>query len=215
MARRPLPILADVIAKALVKPIGEWSKRAQRDLAVFSRAIGITPEQFTAYAPSTRKKYISAARAGRTAAEERARVREQRKERENRKRRSTAPTPGTGIRNDPRFAELQRIRDELYEEGYNDEAGDLTQTDSIAALKLYSDDSLEEHVKVYGFDYVLDHARGQLAAVQAYNRNDRSVGQARIMERFHALDLEAFAASAAVEGEDERWYWYHTSTLHY
>ena len=202
MARRPLPILAEAIANALVKPIGEWSKRAQRDLAVFSRAIGITPEQFTAYAPSTRKKYVNAARAGRTAAQERERVRVQRKERTERKKREqvTGTGVGNGIRNDPRFRELQRIRDELYEEGYNDEAGDLTQVDSIGAPKLYADDSLEEHIKVYGFDYVLDHARGQLAAVQAYNRNDRSVGQARIMQRFHALDLEAFAASAAVEG---------------
>ena len=213
MARRPLPTLADVISKALVKPVAEWSKRAQRDLATFSKAMGIAPETFAGYAPSTQRKYISAARQGRTAAQERERVREVRRVR---KQRNLPPrTGGSGIRNDPRWRQLIEIRDKLYEEGFNDTANDFTKTDQVDAPNLYSDESLEKHITIYGYDYVIDHASSQLEAVQAYNRNDRGVGRARIMERFHTLDLEAFAASAAVEDEDERWYWYHASTLHY
>lgn len=214
MARRPLPNLADVIGKALVKPIAEWTKRTQRDLAVFSRAIGVTPEQFTAYAPSTQRKYVAAAKKGRTAAQERERVRGVRAARVERKKQETQTAP-SNVRNDPRFRELQQIRDRLYEEGFDDRAGDLTQTDDINAYRLYADDSLVEHVKIYGFDYVLDHARTQLASVEAYNRNDRSVGRDKMFQRMRALDLEALAASAEAEGEDERWYWYHASTLHY
>lgn len=214
MARRPLPNLADVIGKALVKPVAEWTKRAQRDLAVFSRAIGIAPETFAGYAPSTQRRYVAAAKKGRTAEQERARVREVRAARRV-KQRESRNLPSAG----PEWRRLIGVREELYAEGLNDEAGPDTAMDSIGARKLYEDDSLEAHIRVYGIEYVIDHAESQLAALKQYNQSqgrDRTLGRQRMMAKFHSLDKEVFGASAAVEDEDERWYWYHSSSaLHY
>jgi len=221
VARRPLSNLADVIGKALVKPVAEWTKRAQRDLAVFSRAIGVAPETFAGYAPSTQRKYVAAAKKGRTASEERARVREVRKARAEKKKREQQPTgvSKTSIRNTVEWRRLIAVRDELYAEGLNDEAGPDTAMDSIGARKLYEDESLEAHIRIYGIDYVIEHAESQLAALQQYNQSqgrDRTLGRQRMMAKFHSLDKEVFGASAAVEDEDERWYWYHSSSnLHY
>jgi hypothetical protein len=111
------------------------------------------------------------------------------------------------------------LRDELRAEGINVIAGPGTVTDQIGAHDLYSDESLVQHVKVYGFPYVITRMEHQLAAIQQYNQSGgaaRSIGRDEMMTQFGTIASRDFAASRDKAFDtDERWYWYHASHISY
>jgi len=189
MARRlSLAERAERSARLLSRDLGNLPKTARRELERLTDAIGISVEQFIAYKPSTRKRYIQAAKKGRTAAQERERVRTQRVERAKRKR-------FIGGEPDPRRVEIERLRRWL-DERVDTSRGNRTVVDDIEADVLLSPDSIESHISVYGVDYTLRQLRGMKAG---YDELD--TGQSR---------WRSFKASEAIpDHPDERWYWYH------
>lgn len=170
--------------------------RGERDKLL--RAIGVSPEQWSSYAPSTRRKYLAAAKRGNTASVERARVREQRKARSQRTR-----SPDISKR-----TEIEQLRQKLIQEGMDTNRGFDTETDELDSDILLSREAIDDHIRYYGIDYVLRHLRDQWDSVDFYLRNDRNPGNTRWRR------WKAFAASPKYRGsEDERWFWYHTSSF--
>lgn len=191
MARLTLTTRAERLASALVgRDITNLPKYLQKQVNAFVKAIGIDAERFIGYAPSTRQRYIRAARQGRTAAQERERVRVQRQER---KRRKLPPREGPGV--DLRRAEIERLRAWL-DERIDTHRGPITETDYLEEDILLTPDSIENHIRVYGEDYVLTQLRGMQNSY-----NDPNVGNIR----WHGFK----ASEVMPDHPDERWYWYH------
>jgi hypothetical protein len=208
MARRSLPTLAAAAQKALARGADTMSGRGRRDVGVFARAVGVSEETFLGYSARTRAQYIQAAKHGRTAKEERERVQTRRKERVRVR---------TEIRGDARWARILELRTELLAEGIRVIAGPLTGMDRLKYENLYSDDSLQAHVITYGFDYVVRRMEAQYRALREYNQSGglkRETGRNNMMVKFGTVAVREFAASDAVEDDDERWYWYHASTVY-
>lgn len=185
-----------------------WPKLAKRDLEelpgglskqldLLLRQMGITREQFVKYRPSTRAKYISAAKKGRTVPEERTRVKEQRTARKAAKTTSDKATrEAAADRREVKLSRIMEIRRLLVAEyGMDTHRGDNTQVDQIEAEVLLARQSIYEHIKVYGVDYVLDRMEHMLLAVES--------------DGIGARQWTDFAASSETD-IDERWFWYHT-----
>jgi hypothetical protein len=92
-----------------------------------------------------------------------------------------------------RIMEIRRLL--VAEYGMDTHRGDSTQVDQIEAEVLLARQSIYEHIKVYGVDYVLEHMEDMLSAVET-----DGVGTRRWND---------FAASSETD-VDERWFWYHT-----
>ena len=215
MARRSLQTLAVAARQVRSGDVSAQPKGVQRDVGVFARAIGVTPETFYGWAPSTRLKYIRAAEHGRTVAQERARLRTQRAVSEAKKRSKGAPS---GVQADSRWARVKFLQSEMEIEGLNTTPGPETGIDRLGYEDLYSDESLIEHIKVYGYPYVLDRMEQQYRAIREYNTQGElraTIGQDEFRSRFGHLARRDFAASDAVADDDERWYWYHANSLHF
>lgn len=196
MARLDLSTRAARIAESLAgRSLDALPKYLQQDLERFTRAIGIDVNTFTGYAPSTQRRYINAAKKGRTAAQERERVRQQRAARPKKPKR-TVPARKTKLE---QITELQQW---LLRHGLNTELGTYTKTDNLRSQVLLSDEAIEAHVRVYGEQYVLDHLK--------------NMKEAMIDKRFATARWQAFKASEYYQDDvDERWWWYHSSALHY
>jgi hypothetical protein len=186
-----------------------WPKLAQRDLDqlpkglshqldLLVKAMGISREQFARYKPSTRLKYVRAARHGRTVSAERERVKAQRVARQQRK--DAEARQAGRARSDKMLAQQDRIqelrRTLVYEYGMNTVADENTHVDAIAARVLLSQESINEHVARYGYDYVLRRLEDMLHAVET-----QGVG---------AEQWGTFMNSLKDQGDDERWFWYHS-----
>lgn len=198
MPRLDLSTRATRIAQELAgRSLDTLPKYVQRDLERFTRAIGIDVATFTGYAPSTQTRYIRAAKKGRTAAQERERVREQRKARAATKK-EQAPTGDVAKRR-----EIKELQKWLIEWGIDTTKGKYTQVDKVRAEVLLSDEGISAHIRVYGVDYVLQHLRG--------------MKEGAIDKRVATSRWQAFKASDFYpdEEEDERWFWYHAISLHY
>lgn len=172
-------------------------KTIRTEIERFARAAGIPLAQFLGYKPSTQQRYIRAAKKGRTAPQERQRVREQAKARQREKAKPKEQPPGESVK----MRQIWRIRDELKRRGVDTTKGDRTATDRLDYPDLLSDDSIRAHVSVYGETYVLKHLKDMLKAI-----DDKNFA----VDRWHA-----FQASPAVPDDDERWFWYHTSAYLY
>lgn len=200
MARLDLATRAGRLAENLAgRSLDALPKYLQRDLERFARAIGIEPATFIGYAPSTRQRYIRAARQGRTAAQERERVREQRRVRAERKKAQPPDQPNV----DRRIAEIKRLQQWLIEWGIDTTRGEHTQVDVLRSQVLLSDEAIEAHIRTYGVNYVLEHLRAMKLGAR-----DKRVATAR-WQAFKASDFYPD------EEEDERWFWYHAVSLHY
>lgn len=189
MARLDLSTRAERIARAIAgRDLAALPKTLRIQVERFTRAIGIDVDKFIGYAPSTRQRYIRAARQGRTATQERERVKAQRRQRAERK----AAIPSIV---DPRYAEIEDLRAWL-DERVETSRGNRTITDDIDADMLLSHDSISEHIQVYGVNYVLRQLRGMKAGYQ-----DTGLGADR---------WRGFKASESMpDHPDERWFWYH------
>jgi hypothetical protein len=199
MARLDLATRAARLADNLAgRSMDALPKYLQRDLDRFTRAIGIDVATFTGYAPSTRRRYIHAAQQGRTAAQERARVREQRKAREVKKQSVKVVSA-----DQRKLDEIRKLQKWLIEWGIDTSKGQYTQVDKVRAEVLLSDEGISAHIRVYGIDYVLEHLRGMKEGAI-----DKRVATAR-WQAFKASDFYPD------EEEDERWFWYHAVSLHY
>ena len=218
MPRRPLPNLAKAARRAAQGDVTAQPKRVQRDVGVFARAIGVTPETFYGWSLSTRLKYIRAAEHGRTATDERARLRTQRAVSDAKKRSKTTPGTGGGVKGDNRWARVKFLQREMEIEGLNTTPGPETGVDRLGYEDLYSDESLVAHITTYGYPYVLDRMEHQYRAIREYNTQGElraTIGQDEFRTRFGHLARRDFAASDAVADDDERWYWYHANSLHF
>lgn len=217
MPRRSLQNLAKAARQARSGDVAAQPKGVQRDVGVFARAIGVTPETFYGWAPSTRLKYIRAAEQGRTAAQERARVRTVRAVK-SAKKRSMGPERPTGVKADPRWARVRYLQREMEIEGLNTTPGPETGVDRLGYEDLYSSESLVAHITTYGYPYVLDRMEQQYRAIREFNTQGElraTIGQDEFRGRFGHLTRRDFAASDAVADDDERWYWYHANSLHF
>lgn len=170
------------------RPIESLSKTARTEAERLARQLGVSVERLFSWAPSTRRRYLSAARQGRNVSQERERVRTQRRERE--KRRAVQL---------PRIDERRRRIEELrawLNERINTDKSPFTQTDELDEERLLSPDSIDEHIKVYGVDYVLKQLEGMR---QGY------IDKPTAESRWHGFK----ASSVVPDHPDERWYWYH------
>lgn len=201
MARLDLATRAGRLAENLAgRSLDALPKYLQRDLERFARAIGIEPTTFIGYAPSTRQRYIRAARQGRTAAQERERVREQRRVRAERKKAEPAKVVSLEQR---KYDEIKQLQQWLIEWGIDTTRGEHTQVDVLRSQVLLSDEAIEAHIRTYGIDYVLQHLRDMKLGAR-----DKRVATSR-WQAFKASDFYPD------EEEDERWFWYHAVSLHY
>lgn len=216
MPRKTLAQRAEQVTRLLVgRDLESLPKYVLREIGLLEKALGLDSGVFLGYSQRTRRRYVSGAKAGRTAKQTREREATLSRERKERKRASVP----TSVRSDPRWARVLWLRDELRIEGINVTAGPNTAVDRIAAHDLYSDESLVQHVTVYGYPYVLDRMEHQLAAIQEYNQSggmQRGVGRDAMMRQFGTRASRDFAASRdKFLDDDERWYWYHASQLSY
>ncbi len=178
-----------------------WPKLAGRDLDALPtglshqldllvKQMGVSRETFVSYKPSTRLKYVRAAKKGRTVGAERARVKEQRAAKVVEKRNADINARGE------KLDKIMRLRERLiYEYSMDTSRGDNTQVDQIEAEVLLSRDSIIRHIAVYGADSILLKMEGMLDAVENADTGARNWQQ--------------FAASAELD-TDERWFWYHS-----
>lgn len=206
MARRlTLSELADRVADSVRKGLSpdDVPKATQRLIGRLESALGLDRPLHT-YSERTRSRYLSAAKSGRTAKQQREHEKAQRHLREEQK-------AGRGLTRDPRWREVTELRDKAVEMGLVLRKGPDTDTDEIDSPDLLTDDALQDHIKVYGYDYVLRHMRPQIEAAEEYRSSagsQRKIGRTRMNRHF--------AASPSVKDrDDERWFWYHTSGYQY
>ena len=216
MPRKSLEQRAQEVTKLLAgRQLDALPKYVLRQVELLEKGLGLSSGTFLGYSARTRQRYISGAKAGRTAKQTREREAQAKRESRARKTRIVAATP----QQDPRWKRVLHLRSELQAEGINVVAGVHTQMDRMGHHDLYSDASLVEHVKVYGFTYVIERMEHQLAAVQQYNQSggrDRGIGRDAMMQQFGTAASRDFAASRSkFLDDDERWFWYHASMLHY
>lgn len=216
MARKTLAQRAEQVTQLLVgRDLDNLPKYVLRQVGLLEKALGLDSGAFLKYSPRTRRRYTAGGKAGRTAKETREREATLAKQRKARKRAVAAPS----VQSDPRWRRVLWLRDELRAEGINVTAGPATQVDRIGAPDLFSDDSLVEHVKVYGYPYVIERMEHQLRAIQQYNQSgglNRSIGRDEMLRKFGTHISRDFAASRdEFFDDDERWYWYHASQLSY
>lgn len=216
MPRRTLAQRAEQVTRYLAgRDLDALPKYVLREIGLLEKALGLGSGSFLGYSARTRRRYLSGAKAGRTAKQTREREVALSRAAKARKRASLPTTP----RQDPRWSRVLWLRDELRTEGINVTAGPATAVDRIAAHDLYSDDSLVQHVTVYGFPYVIERMEHQLRAIQQYNQSggaQRSVGRDEMMRQFGTRASRDFAASRdKFLDDDERWYWYHASLYSY
>lgn len=216
MPRKTLAQRAEQVTQLLVgRDLDSLPKYVLREVGRLEKALGLSGGTFLGYSERTRRRYVSGAKAGRTAKETREREAALSRARRERKR---AAVP-TSVQNDPRWRRVLWLRDELRIEGINVTAGPNTAVDRIAAHDLYSDESLVQHVTVYGYPYVLQRMEHQLNAIQQYNQSggmQRGIGRDQMMRQFGTRASRDFAASRdKFLDDDERWYWYHASMLSY
>lgn len=217
MPRKSLEQRAEQVTAQLAKrQLDALPKYVLREVELLEKALGLSSGTFLGYSARTRRRYLEGAKKGRTAKQTRERERELKREAKYRKTRVVARTP----RQDPRWARVVYLRDELKAEGLVTYAGPDTQMDRLAWHDLYSDDSLVEHITVYGYDYVLERMEEQLQAIQEYNQSggrSRTIGRERMMRQFGTRASRDFKMSRpdVFDDDDERWYWYHASMLSY
>lgn len=216
MPRKTLAQRAEQVTRLLTgRNLDSLPKYVLREVGLLEKALGLGSGSLLGYSARTRRRYLSGAKAGRTAKETREREVTLTRAAKARKR---APAQAT-LRQDSRWTRVMWLRDELREEGINVTAGPNTVVDRIAAHDLYSDESLTQHVTVYGFPYVIDRMEHQLRAIQQYNQSGgarRSVGRDEMMRQFGTRASRDFAASRdKFLDDDERWYWYHASMYSY
>ncbi len=217
MPRKTLAQRATQVTQLLVgRDLDALPKYVLREVRLLEKALGLDTGTFLGYSARTRRRYTEGAKAGRTAQQTRERETTLARERKQRKQATSGPT---SVRGDPRWQRVLWLRDELRIEGINVLAGPNTATDRIAAHDLYSDESLVQHVTVYGYPYVLQRMEHQLAAIQQYNQSggaNRTIGRDEMMRQFGTRASRDFAASRdKFLDDDERWYWYHASQLSY
>lgn len=216
MPRKSLAQRAEQVTQLLAgRNLDALPKYVLKQVSLLEKALGLQAGAFLGYSPRTRRRYTAGAKAGRTAAQTREREREVTRQRKARKAAIPAPT----VQSDPRWQRVLYLRDELRIEGINVTAGPNTAVDRIASHDLFSDVSLVEHVRVYGYPYVISRMEHQLRAIQQYNQSggfNRSIGRDEMMRQFGTRASRDFAASRdKFLDDDERWYWYHASQLHW
>jgi|SRR5215210_4387621 len=216
MPRKSIADRAEQVTQMLAgRELDALPKYVLRQVGLLEKALGLTTGSLLGYSERSRRRYLSGAKAGRTAKETRERETTLTRERRERKKTVVAPT----VQGDPRWQRVMWLRSELRAEGINVIAGPATVVDKIAAHDLYSDESLVQHVKVYGFPYVIGKMEHQLRAIQQYNQSGgarRSVGRDEMMRQFGTIASRDFAASRDKSLDtDERWYWYHASLYGY
>lgn len=216
MPRKTLAQRAEQVTRLLAgRNLDALPKYVLKQVGLLEKALGLNAGAFLRYSPRTRRRYTAGAKGGRTAAQTREREREVARERKARKAAIPAPT----VQSDPRWRRVLWLRDELRIEGINVTAGPNTAVDRIAAHDLFSDASLIEHVRVYGYSYVISRMEHQLSAIQQYNQSgglQRGIGRDEMMRQFGTRASRDFAASRdKFLDDDERWYWYHASQLSY
>lgn len=220
MPRKSLAQRAEQVTQLLVgRDLSALPKYITREVALLEKALGLDAGVFLGYSARTRRRYTAGAKAGRTAKQTREREAAVARERKERKRAAVPTSAPRSVQSDPRWQRVLYLRDELRIEGINVTAGPNTAVDRIAAHDLFSDESLVQHVTVYGYPYVLDRMEHQLRAIQQYNQSggmNRSVGRDEMMRQFGTRASRDFAASRdKFLDDDERWYWYHASQLHW
>jgi hypothetical protein len=185
MARLDLSTRAARIAQLIAgRDLTALPKTVRIQVERFTRAAGIDFDKFVGYAPSTRRRYIAAARKGRTAAQERERVRGQRRER-------AARRPAV----DPRITEIWELRAWLDERIDTTKSG-ATQTDELDTDILLSTESTQDHIDTYGTAYTLRQMRGMKRGYQDFNE---------AQNRWRSFK----GAATTPDHPDERWFWYH------
>lgn len=184
MAKLDLSTRAERIGKLVGRDLGSLPKTPRLALKRFTDAIGIDFEKFVGYKPSTQKRYIRAARQGRTAEQERQRVKEVRAA-----KRERSPAVST------RAAEIESLRLWL-DDRIETTRGMRTITDELDVDTLLSAESIELHIDVYGETYVRDQLR-------AMKKSYIDTGHGG--DRWRAFN----ASSAMPDHPDERWFWYH------
>lgn len=220
MPRKSLAQRAEQVTQLLVgRDLDALPKYIAREVGLLEKALGLDAGVFLGYSARTRRRYTAGAKQGRTAQQTREHEREVTRARNERKRAAAPTRAAKSVRADKRWQRVQYLRDELRIEGINVTAGPNTAVDRIAAHDLYSDESLIEHVKVYGYPYVLERMEHQLNAIQQYNQSgglNRAIGRDEMMRQFGTRASRDFAASRdKFLDDDERWYWYHASYLSY
>lgn len=216
MARLSLSIRAQRLAESMRGK--SWSdpsrltKAQNTQIRLLAKQMGVTEERLRSYKPSTRSKYMSAAKKGLTAQQMRERDRTLRR---LRKKTPVSPKRRADLNRD--WSVITRLRDKLFEEGIRvtDDDG-IAKRDRLDFFDLYSDESLRAHLRTYGFDYVRTHMEGQLQAIKQYNQSggrERIIGRRRLQAAFGTVAVRQLRASQTHD-EDERWFWYH-ARLHY
>lgn len=216
MARIPLSTRAERLRERLRgrpsdQPLPK-SVRTEQDR--FARSIGYDPDKFNSLKPATKRRYINAARKGQNASEYRRSQYEKRRMRDA--TRQTRVQSSQLVTSDARWARVQYLVTELKAEGMVVVAGEHTLTDSLDYEDLYSDASLQEHIIVYGWDYVLARLEHQYRAIRQYNTSgglNRSIGREEMLRTFGTTVQRDFRATAYnFADDDERWYWYHATS---
>lgn len=188
-------------------------KYVMREVEFLAEDLGISAEKFLSYKPSTRAKYIRAAKRGQTATDMRRREQSRRAVRKEQEEIAYHGDP----QNDRQWAEVIRLRDAIRSHGLNTTKGEFTRTDKLDQYDLLSDESLVRHIIVYRFPYVLNNLRKMLANIQRDPAPRRKAGRAartRWMKKYGDKMARDFAATS--DYDDERWFWYHTGpTLYY
>lgn len=198
MARLSLATRAARYGTFLNSDPGSLSTRNRGERDKLLRAMGISASQWDSYAPSTRRKYLNAAKRGQSASDERSRVREQRKNRPKQRGRRK----GLGLKS--KRDEIEELRQRLVNEGMDTSQGlGDVETDELDSAVLLSRSAVDDHIRYYGEDYVLKHLTEMWDTLDQYLQGNRDVGTFR-WRRFKATPLYR-------RNEDERWFWYHPS----
>lgn len=192
------------------RDLTQLPKKTLVEISRLQKALGLDRD-FLSYSTRSRQRYIQAAKQGRTAAQQRQVERQVRRQRESTK----LPRAAASIKGDHRWKRVTSLVRELKTEGMNVRKGDNTYTDDLDYDDLYSDESLEAHIRVYGYPYVVGRLEHQYAAIRQYNTSGgkaRSLGRDDMRKQFGTLARRDFAASErSGYTTDERWFWYHAS----
>src|SRR5207302_9196156 len=202
--RRTLAEQADRLASAILGDLDQVPASVAREITRLESDLGLT-RPFASYSRRTRRRYLAAARKGRTAREQREAESAQRKQR-------TEQRKGRGIESDPRWREIIEKRNEMWDLGLNTTAGPDTQMDELEFEDLITDESLRAHVMAHGFAFVQRRIDGQLLAIREYAWSfgaRRDIGRERMRKKFGTI-VQRDIKGAGKDEEDERWFWYHT-----
>lgn len=200
MARLSLSNRAQRYGSTVLADPGSLSKRNLGERAKLLSAMGVDASTWNAWKPATRRRYVAAARRGNTIADERERVRDRRKATKAAK--SPRPRRAEMTRQDKAYR-IEELRQKLIEL-LDTRSDEQTVMDALESDILLSVKGVRDHIAYYGYDYVLEQLEEMDQSIEGYLRDDRSNGR----NRWSVFTLSP--KYRQYDGEDERWYWYHT-----